>query len=550
LHLQLPWRFFIFKGNFHLFDSGCFMKISFPWTGIVLLFANLVSAQISFNSPPLTIPASSRFQFRSADSFSKNLIQLDGANTMAVAPNRDDDSKKSWSGFNVTMEEKFFAIDYANFIAQKNLTFVEFYIQIGYDRLIFTRAGKSYHALYEIDFYVEDLNGNLLQNQTAHDEILVDNYDETIAPNNYRVILLSFSLKPDLYRLRAVITDKENGKSYEATNKFSVRDFSGPNLTLSDLQFSRNIQVDSSANAFVKHHRRIEPNVPRAYGQYVSGLFVYYEIYNFVEPQCKKNQASDSTTWQTASADSFQTLYTIRNESGEEVKQLWKSSYKPGTSCVQSVLIPIANLKSGQYMLTVRVFDKATGGYAEATGHFNMQWDILTFKDKKFEEILEQMCYIASGDERKRLAQLPESDRQSGLLNFWQRRDPTPGTPRNEAMEEYYRRLNYANARFRWKGGEGWKSPQGQIYITYGPPDNVRRYTNSPFSRINDGWMPSVGSMDTGQEISSQFASRESQLSNSRYEVWEYHELNRNFVFVDSRGLGVYELVDPFIIRE
>jgi GWxTD domain-containing protein len=520
------------------------MRINIPWTGAVLLFANLVSAQISFHSHRFTA-TTTRFQFESpANSLATSAPQPNVI--VASAPPTDDDAKRNWSRANAAISEKPFLIDFASFIAKPNLTFVEFYIQIGYDHLSFARDGKFFQAGYDIDFYIEDLDGNLLQTQSARDEVRVTQYDDTTAPNNYRIILLSSSLQPRRYRLRAIITDKESGKNYEMIDKFSVRDFSNSNLTLSDLQFSRNIQVDSAANAFVKHNRHIEPNVPHAYGQYVGQLFLYYEIYNLAAPNSIRNSAADdSAVIATAAADSFQTFYTIHNEMGEEVKQLEKSTRKPGNSCVQSVIIPIANLKSGFYTLTVRVFDKANGSYAESSGRFNIQWDIFSFKDKKFEEILEQMRCLAGKDELARLAQLPETDRQRGLLDFWQRRDPTPSTPRNEAMEEYYRRINFANARFKWAGGEGWKSPQGQVYLTYGAPDNVQRYTNSSFGRVNDGWMESSLSSEARQEFSSRLASGQSRMFNKPYEIWEYTQLNRSFVFVDFRGFGMFELVDP-----
>jgi GWxTD domain-containing protein len=512
------------------------MRISILGTGAVLFFANFTAAQVYSPSRYFITTTTRPFSafHPAASSFALSSI---------AAP---DDDKKNWSGVNLAVAEKAFTIDYANFIAQHNMTFVEFYVQIGYDRLSFTREGKLYQAVYDIDLYIEDLSGNLLQTQSARDEIRVTNYDDTTAPNNYRISLLSFYLRPGLYRRRAVITDKETGKRYNDAEKFFVRDFSGQDLLLSDVQFSRNIQTDSSANAFVKHNRRIEPNVSHAYGQFAGQLFVYYEIYNLADPQ--QAAARDSLNLHAAAPDSFQTLYLVHNDKGEEVKQFWKFSRKPGASCVQSVMLPIADLKSGLYTLTVRVFDNASATYAEATGRFNMQWNIFSFKDKKFEEILEQLQYVAGDGEFKKLARLPEADRQRGLFEFWQHRDPTPGTPRNEAMEEYYRRLNYANACFKWRRGEGWKSPQGQIYITYGPPDYVQRYNASEFDRADDGRKNPDWPVEAWQGVSG-LISRRSKLFNKIYEVWQYTQLNRSFVFVDSRSAGMYELVDPLLLN-
>lgn len=445
-------------------------------------------------------------------------------------PGAMDKSRDRWSRVHHTLAEKPFLIDYASFVAQHNATYVEFYIQMSYDRLSFVRAGKYFCAVYEIDFNIEDAEGNLLQGQSAQDSVKVEKYDETTANHNYRVALLNFCVRPGDYHLRAMITDRETGKTYEVRGKFSARNFSSADLTVSDLQFSRDIHLDSSASSFVKHNRYIEPNVMRLYGQFASHLFVYYEVYNLAAA--------------TTAVDSFRTLFIIRNVNGDEIKQLWKTTRKPGTSCVQSIVLPMADLKSGAYTLTVRVFDNHSGYYAEQANRFDVQWDIFSLQERKFEDLVAQLRYIASRDELKLLENLPQTDRQRGLAEFWQRRDPTPGTPQNEMMNEYYRRLGYAKAHFQWEGGEGWKSPQGKVYVTYGPPDAIQRLTQT---EVEGNVMQPYGPPNATRQnlYRSTLARRPASLQNTPYEIWEYAQSNRRFVFADWRGAGIYELIEP-----
>jgi GWxTD domain-containing protein len=521
------------------------MRINMPGTGAVLLFVTIISAPISTTAQFLASVPFSRQAVLPA-----NLLAATAALGSDITQSADDESKKFRLRMSTPSAVSPFLVDYATFIASYDLTFVEFYVQIGHDRLSFTRDGKTFRAMYDVDLYIEDLQGNLLQTHAAYDEARVNTYDETTAPNNCRVTLLNLALRPGHYRYRAIISDRESGKQYEATNQFAVRDFSGANLTLSDLQFSRNISIDSSVSAFVKHNRRVEPNVAHAYGQYAGHLYLYYEIYHLIDPDGSNHSAApDSGPTPTAAADSFRTQFIIRNDAGDEVKQLWKFGRKPGNSCVQSVLLPIAGLSSGAYTLIVRVFDNASGCHAEASGSFRVQWDVFSFKDKKFEEILEQMRFVAGEEELERLAKLPEADRQRGLLDFWQRRDPTPGTPLNEAMNEYYRRINYANAAFKWRRGEGWKSPQGETYVLYGPPDHVRKYMSSADGRAFDDWQTSSRSVEARQRSFSRLALSRSPMSNVWYEVWEYTQLNLRFVFTDRGGSGIYELVDPSMVN-
>ena len=85
----------------------------------------------------------------------------------------------------------------------------------------------------------------------------------------------------------------------------------------------------------------------------------------------------------------------------------------------------------------------------------------------------EDVVYIITDQERVAFKSLTsDEERQQFVEQFWERHDPTPGTPENEFKEEHYRRITYANK--HWGGSEaGWKADRGRIYIRYGPPDEI-----------------------------------------------------------------------------
>jgi len=81
----------------------------------------------------------------------------------------------------------------------------------------------------------------------------------------------------------------------------------------------------------------------------------------------------------------------------------------------------------------------------------------------------EDVVYIIRKEERAAFQALrTDEEREKFIEQFWQRRDPTPGTPANEFKEEHYRRIAYAAAHFG-----GWKTDRARIYITFGPPDEI-----------------------------------------------------------------------------
>jgi GWxTD domain-containing protein len=92
----------------------------------------------------------------------------------------------------------------------------------------------------------------------------------------------------------------------------------------------------------------------------------------------------------------------------------------------------------------------------------------------------EDVAYIITGEERAAFERLQaDEEREHFIEQFWQRRDPTPGTAANEFKEEHYRRIAFANEHFAWKV-PGWKTDRGRIYITYGPPDDISVGSNYP----------------------------------------------------------------------
>jgi GWxTD domain-containing protein len=85
----------------------------------------------------------------------------------------------------------------------------------------------------------------------------------------------------------------------------------------------------------------------------------------------------------------------------------------------------------------------------------------------------EDVAYIITDEERTAfLALTSDAERENFIDQFWQRRDPTPGTPENEFRDEHYRRIAYANDHFTGSVA-GWKTDRGRTYIVYGPPDEI-----------------------------------------------------------------------------
>ncbi len=91
----------------------------------------------------------------------------------------------------------------------------------------------------------------------------------------------------------------------------------------------------------------------------------------------------------------------------------------------------------------------------------------------------QEVVWIISSKERAAFTALKgDQEKEEFIRKFWERRDPTPSTPRNEFKEEHYRRFEYAIKHFQ-EGMPGWKSDRGRIYIIHGPPAREEFFTSN-----------------------------------------------------------------------
>src|SRR5438105_3877355 len=75
-----------------------------------------------------------------------------------------------------------------------------------------------------------------------------------------------------------------------------------------------------------------------------------------------------------------------------------------------------------------------------------------------------------------------DAEAQAFIDLFWAKRDPTPGTTRNEFHEEFDRRVDYADNNFSTSAGRGALSDRGKALILLGPPYKV---TATPGAQVN-----------------------------------------------------------------
>ena len=139
--------------------------------------------------------------------------------------------------------------------------------------------------------------------------------------------------------------------------------------------------------------------------------------------------------------------------------------------------------------------------------------------DPVSQDFFEYARLIMSKQEKDIFRHLPDAEsRREFREDFWEKRDPDLETDINEFRDEFYRRIDYANARFN-EGTPGWKTDRGRIFIYFGEPDQIQ-----------------MQPMVNNPSLAGYYG----------YILWQYYRYSFAVMFVDKRGDSVYTF-DPVI---
>ncbi len=104
------------------------------------------------------------------------------------------------------------------------------------------------------------------------------------------------------------------------------------------------------------------------------------------------------------------------------------------------------------------------------------------------ERWLEGPVQFIAGDEEKELYASLETvvERLQFIRLFWESRDPTQRDEENEFLEEFERRVAYANEEFSVGDNPGWNTAFGQVVLVVGQPDRTLRTSQGMGSEFSE----------------------------------------------------------------
>ncbi|MBC7186687.1 MAG: GWxTD domain-containing protein [Calditrichaeota bacterium] len=382
-----------------------------------------------------------------------------------------------------------FSYDVFNFACDDSTkSRLDVYVSFANDVLQFVKlAPDSFSAAYEVHVLVYDRKKNLVASRSRTGRLLVRTFAETNSWTSLTTECIQFELEPQRYQVAIGLTDLDTRKTMERRRDVELREFSRTRVHMSDIVFADTLQL---VNGQV---RQMVPNLLRTFGSPKSQFKAYCEVY---PPE---------------GVDSVEVTYEVFDSRQQSVGQERQVFAGKGGALPLAIDLRSMVQQPGRYELAIQARSKR--GRATVKSRFAVQWGTLSFRDTNIDLAIEQLRYVAHKKDIDAMLAATPAEREMLFEDFWRRRDPTPGTERNELREEFFRRVDFANRQFTVLLSErdGWQTDRGRIYIIYDPPTEVER--------------------------------EPTQLDSPAYEIWYYRHLNRRFVFADRTGTGDYQLV-------
>ncbi|MCX7909429.1 MAG: GWxTD domain-containing protein [Ignavibacteria bacterium] len=376
------------------------------------------------------------------------------------------------------------------------LSRIDVFVVIPYSSLSFFKENSKYIAEFNIRFTLKDSNDKIINNKSITKKLIEKEHLETLGFSaKIYELYHNFEVPEGKYTIEVSIYDNHSNSTYTKRRNTNTLNFSRYDFALSGIMFLSDIEESNG-------EFKITPFLSDNLGN-IDNVFFFVETYQ------------KSTIY-----DKVDLVYQILDFKRKEVYRSQRYSFNINKK--EQIYVPLEknNLKNGSYFLKIYALKPKL-----ARDSIFKEEEILSVSERTFEispsitnqvlanieKSIRQLKYVAYQSDIDYINQASTNEEKvRRFLEFWKKLDPTPSTEYNEAFEEYYERIYYANERFK-SYVEGWQTDRGMVYVVLGPPVTIQNQTDFNFNR--------------------------------NYEVWNYS--TRTFIFVDYSGFGDFRLYSP-----
>ncbi len=334
------------------------------------------------------------------------------------------------------------------------------YVAVPYQILQFTAHEGKMLAEYSVSITVRDSLGSRLIDTTYRRNIVEESYAVARgttgkSDNSVR----RFDLRPGSYTVEVVIADV-----FGRRDNVSSRSIRVPEYNVSPVELSTPMYVSQVEQRGTRY--AITPFVGDVVWLTDAPLFVFLEAYI------------------SGQARSLRYHWTLTRSDGRRALQGRSDVVRCERVATQS-FFPLnieQRLLPGTYTLQINAHPVLADGSSDTTvieatasRTYSIPRTLAGDVVADLKKATKQLIYVADQDQIDAILNAPSEGQSLTLFEeFWKGLDPTPGTLKNEAFDEYFGRIDEANKRFK-SYNEGWLTDMGRVFIVYGEPLTTER---------------------------------------------------------------------------
>jgi GWxTD domain-containing protein len=326
--------------------------------------------------------------------------------------------------------------------ATPDSTLAVFALSLANHALGFQRDGTGFTAQYHVDVAFRPDSGST--RQFATDEtVRVRTFQETLRADESVIYQQFIAVPPGVYHVSVTVRDRGGPAASRREGTDTVPRFAGQGMSTPVAVY----QGSGRTHRSEVPQLLVNPRATLAYG--ADSLRFYVEAYGATRGTRLLARALDT--------------------GGHEV---WRDTLTLAGS--EALATAVALLRPGELPVGAGRFEIApVGGTAPPRSvpflvSFSDQWAITNY-----DEMISLLRYFDRQDWVDRLRAATPEQRPAVWREFYKATDPVEVTPENEALEAYFRRIQFANQRFRESGEPGWLTDRGEVLISIGEPDDV-----------------------------------------------------------------------------
>ncbi len=362
-----------------------------------------------------------------------------------------------------------FYMDSASFRGREGKALTEVSIRIPSRALKFVKHDGAWKSNVNVSILLRDDEGKDVLRRGEKVTFVEPDEQTADAPITFETVIKQFHLVPGGYWISYRVEDMNAPKL--SVVGMVKNEFKGSTVTRArinvpvipedEASFSNTLfvwDINPKESGLLKYR----PNPSRMYGLYRDSLTAYVELY-----------LPDAM----ASSPTFEFRSEILTAAGDVVRTSTTSLSNPKTATGKITSYPVVlredvtAFRAGIYSLLLTFsLDGKTLARVRG-GDFSVAWDLRTWETPRRLYLAEARFLLGDREYKAFEAKAP-GEQELALDALWKTLDPDTSTGNNEAYDLFIERLDYVNAHLN-DVNIAIYSPRGNIYLRYGPPDEV-----------------------------------------------------------------------------